>query len=568
MVKMAAAAGLSAVYAFALMWAVRYSGHPHIVILAAQVLLLLPAAVVVARGKLEGKGGAWPLGALLGLYVMLGLGIGWVRGTGPAIPADESAWSFQARIFASGQLATVALPDTSPDPRVNCSERFFEWNILNGKRWFTQYPPGWPAVLAVGHLLGVGWLVSPVLGLVLLWLTARLGDMVLKAGSLAAALAVLSPYFVFNCVGYLSHACCAVLVAVGLWCLFRQRLLSEPSGTLWIGMFASMGAAFLVRPGTGAAAGLVLTAAGAWLTYERKWQWWWRFLGPAVVFGGGTVLLYVGYNLGTTGSVWETPYRLFDRLYCYRQTVAGFGELVGSFKFAQWGLQATQVFTVPLLFVLAAFGAWAGWKKGMRFEVGVLVGLYAAIFAVHLLVPTPSASTWGERYHFEAFAGLCLLGVMGWQRVREQWGVSDGSAMVLGVGLVAVQAVQFVVLGAPVLEGVKMQKAVRELGDRMDRGGVVVFLDPDTTSAKHMNMNEGAWWKAPRVFLVDPGEARRAFVMRAMGREEYVVLWYDKAAREAKLGEVVKPDAEAVGRAFSAGGRVRELERCACGSKR
>ena len=205
------ALGLGAVLYIAIAWwifAVRLA-HPHLLALAAQHLLLLPPAIWLLR-RPTGSGRGWVrLEIWLAVYLAGAVTLGYWRGKGGAIPADESAWSFQARIFAAGTLTAEAPATVSPG---------FEWNLIHRGRWFTQYPPGWPAILALGQLLHIEWLVNPLLGLLLLILTHRLGlELFDEATARAAvALCVLSPYFLFDCVGYLSHTLCAVLIAAAL----------------------------------------------------------------------------------------------------------------------------------------------------------------------------------------------------------------------------------------------------------------------------------------------------------------------------------------------------------------
>ena len=489
-----------------------------------------------------------------------------MRGNAEALPADESAWFFQARIFASGSLTTTALPDTASDALINCSERFFEYNIFHRNRWFSTYPPAWPAVLAVGHLLHAGWLVNPLLGLLLLWLMTRMGGLLLNSsGPAVAMLAVLSPYFVFNCVGYLSHTCCAVLIAGAMWCLFRLQTPPKSSGTLWTAMFAMIGAAFLVRPGTGLAAGLVLTAAGAWLVYRKRDELP-RFLASAILCGAVTLSLYAAYNLSTSGSLFEAPYNLFGRLYCYRLTVTNLREWINSFIIARWALQATQVFTIPLLFPLAAYAVWAAVTRGLyRFQTFVCAGMYLAIAGIHMIVPIGSSSGWGERYYFEGFAALCLLAVTGWLQLKSQWKVTAGSAALLGASIVVLQAFHFIVLVPPILEDIRPLGLVRELAAASGEKDIVIFLDPSGFTAKHMNMNEAEWWNAPKLYLVDPGVERRAHVTNAMRRSRYAVLSYDQDAKAARMSTVTTPGASEIATSSASAGVLRETLRCNCG---
>jgi hypothetical protein len=74
-----------------------------------------------------------------------------------AIPhvQDSVTMLFQAQLLAAGKA--FATPPEIP--------AFFEQEFLtvwNG-RWFGQYPPGFPLILALGVLLNLPWLVNPVL---------------------------------------------------------------------------------------------------------------------------------------------------------------------------------------------------------------------------------------------------------------------------------------------------------------------------------------------------------------------------------------------------------------------
>src|SRR4030095_15618825 len=71
----------------------------------------------------------------------------------PHVP-DEVFYFYQARYFAAGRLSKLA-------PRV--PEAFsFSMVPWESGRWYSIFSPGWPAVLAVGFLLGAGWLVNPL----------------------------------------------------------------------------------------------------------------------------------------------------------------------------------------------------------------------------------------------------------------------------------------------------------------------------------------------------------------------------------------------------------------------
>src|SRR5205814_1786373 len=97
----------------------------------------------------------------------------------------------QAKVFALGRLwvPTPQLPE------------FFvhEFVVMRDGRWFAKYPPGFPAILSLGVLAGVPWLVNPVAAALAVLATFRLGAASHGRGTalVAALLLGLSPFFLF-----------------------------------------------------------------------------------------------------------------------------------------------------------------------------------------------------------------------------------------------------------------------------------------------------------------------------------------------------------------------------------
>ena len=157
----------------------------------------------------------------------------------PHVP-DEVMYLYQARYLANGDL-------TVPAPPV--PEAFSFYMIPHeSHRWYSIFPPGWPAVLALGVLLGVPWLVNPVfagLNVLLAYLlfqeisnryTARIGVLLL----------CISPWFIFMSMSFMSHTftlTCALAAAVAIT---RAR---RSGKTVWglLGGFAT-GMVSLIRP--------------------------------------------------------------------------------------------------------------------------------------------------------------------------------------------------------------------------------------------------------------------------------------------------------------------------------
>jgi len=56
---------------------------------------------------------------------------------------DEAAYNFQAKIFLKGRLYV-------PSP---CAKEIFDFpHVVNNGRWYSQYPPGFPALLSIGYI--------------------------------------------------------------------------------------------------------------------------------------------------------------------------------------------------------------------------------------------------------------------------------------------------------------------------------------------------------------------------------------------------------------------------------
>src|SRR4029077_14231938 len=75
---------------------------------------------------------------------------------------DDYSYLYQAKLLASEKMyAEDPLYDPA-NPLHHCVETSCMTDD-QGRR-FSKYPPGWPALLALGALLRVPWLIDPVLG--------------------------------------------------------------------------------------------------------------------------------------------------------------------------------------------------------------------------------------------------------------------------------------------------------------------------------------------------------------------------------------------------------------------
>ena len=135
-------------------------------LLAAWGLLLLPRTlawiwIIRKRNSNQAEGTEPNLAVLLMILLVmlltLSLGVQQRVATG-----DGSAYSFHARIFASGRIVVDAPPRTSIGEKQYLWEFRCHHQIISGDKWFARFSPGWPAILAVKDLLRIGWLVNPL----------------------------------------------------------------------------------------------------------------------------------------------------------------------------------------------------------------------------------------------------------------------------------------------------------------------------------------------------------------------------------------------------------------------
>ena len=257
-------------------------------------LLLVPVSLVAARSgwSLPQCSPAvlpWAAGALCLLT-------GWLAGTFWPNSGDEHSYTFLADTLLAGRLSNPP----PPDPELF---RLFRVFTVQGHT-FSQYPPGWPLVLAPFRAIGLGWLANPLLtvllGRSLLGAMRRLSIAPpVQVGALVLVLA--SPFVLFNGGSLFSHTLSAALAATIVW----QQLADEQQPSAW--RKAVIGALF----GT-----LLLTRyevfgiLGALYAADRLWHRRGKALLdglPSLLGALPFVALCLGYNWAITGDALQTP---------------------------------------------------------------------------------------------------------------------------------------------------------------------------------------------------------------------------------------------------------------------
>ena len=253
---------------------------------------------------------------------------------------DASAYIFQAKIFASGQLS-------APVP-ANLSAFQGPFMVADQGRWFAQYAPGTSAILALGLLLHIPWLVEPVLGTCALFGIYKMGRLMFSPleALLALLLGALSAFYLFLAASYLSHT---IALFFGVYFLLALLYFDRRPRQRTLVVAAICAGGLLMTREISA----VLVCGGSTLfLIGLHYRSWWRRRGEiarlAILPIGILVcfaVLYLAYNAAQTGSPLLTPRAVFNPSDQY-----GFGQGIGFY--GQHTLAAGLVNLDQLLTVL------------------------------------------------------------------------------------------------------------------------------------------------------------------------------------------------------------------------
>ncbi len=328
---------------------------------------------------------------------------------GQAVPhvPDSVAYVFQAKIFASLTL-------TAPAPPVDESFFFFNMLPIVDGRWFSQYPFGHPAFLAVGEVFGAMWLVPPILGAASIGLIFLLGKRLYGAtvGVIAALLFFFSPFFQMTASNFMSHNTAAFVLLGCLFFLtrpFKHRMLSMLLSGIFLGLL------FNIRPLTAVAFIPVLAIFMAYQLIRAGRERRKLFHEDLAFAAGGLALLlaYVLYNLATTGDLLSSPYSVSGT---YSSDTIGFG---GAHSLAR-GLFNQQILLALLLLVANGWPAAIGFflvalpfasRKCNRWDC--LFAASAIAIAGSYIFYVNAAALYGPRFWYEVMPFLILLTARG-----------------------------------------------------------------------------------------------------------------------------------------------------------
>jgi len=215
---------------------------------------------------------------------------------GQPFTSDEMAQQFHARILLAGR--TAAVPEARPE--------FFNTApvIDRGGRWFSQYPVGGPALIALGLLLHADWLVNPVLLGVAVWCLyqcfRRIGPEL--DARIATVLAVTSPMVLIMAASQMSHVPVLALATLALWSVLRWDLADGGSSALHARAAVTglaLGGVAVLRPLDAVLLATVIGALQVWRAIQEPRRF--ASLGTQAIMGLVPVLLLLWANDATTG---------------------------------------------------------------------------------------------------------------------------------------------------------------------------------------------------------------------------------------------------------------------------
>ena len=299
------------------------------------IALLLGLAVAFGRLRASDRGlrlvercAPFAAAALSAGYIAF-----YLRG-GPRI-IDATAYYLQGRALASGALA---LPTSEAELAI--VGRFLVRTDWHGPAASVIFPPGWPAVLAIGFWLGAPLAVGPAIAAALCVATARLARLAMvesgyehvagRAGAAASVMSVGCATLRYHTADTMSHGwaglCFAVALATG-WTALRR-------GSFRLSLVAGLafGWLFSTRPPTALALAATVVIAGAcgWLPRPANSRRMQLALGASL----GALLplaLWFFHQHAATGSWLSTAQHRYYALSdgpngCFRY---GFGEGIG-----------------------------------------------------------------------------------------------------------------------------------------------------------------------------------------------------------------------------------------------
>ena len=160
---------------------------------------------------------------------------------------DDYSYLYEARLFASGHLY-------AKDPFYDPTLPFYdcvETDCLrddHGHR-FSKYPPGWPALLAIGARLRMAWLIDPLLGAALVVLVVNYAERHWggRFATNTSLLLLLCFFFVYYAASFRAHTATALFIFAAFLLYETNESEAQPSKFRIGGAGALLGYSAMIR---------------------------------------------------------------------------------------------------------------------------------------------------------------------------------------------------------------------------------------------------------------------------------------------------------------------------------
>ena len=348
---------------------------------------------------------------------------------------DETAYLFQAKTIAGGGFSAPELSDAVSD------QMAFYLIENDAAGWSATTAAGWPVVLSIGVLIGLPWLVNPILGTLSVVLGMafwrRVTDrwQAIIVGILMSA----SPWLLEVSGSLMTHALVLALT-LGSWNLIaiamgRSGIRQVPVSSVLFVAGLLMGWIFFTRALEGFVIGGLTGVCLLWL-FGRQ-----RKIAPILAYGMGCIAtgsLYFLYNQHMTGDALTTPLMAYlDAAWGEGANAFGFGAGIGPPE--GWGaldlwpghspVEAiinlnnglntlnTELFgwSMGSLILLLVYVIWQR-PKGLN---AAMAALAAVIILLHVFYWFSGTFYVGPRYWFGAFFAFIVLSANGFETIRQ-----------------------------------------------------------------------------------------------------------------------------------------------------
>jgi hypothetical protein len=345
--------------------------------------------------------------------------------------ADELVYLHQARMLAHGALSIPAPP---------VPEAFDLYLMdFSGNRWFAVTAAGWPAILAVGVLAGVPWLVNPVLAGVSIILAYLLVQELYNRATarLVVLLLSVSPWFLFMAMSYMTHTwtlTCALAAALGVvWAGKTNHARWAFLGGIALGIVG------LIRP----LEGVILAALlGLWSIGLGGKRLKLASIASLVIGAALAGSFVLPYNKRLSGHALKFPINAYlDKKYGPGANDLGFGanrglgwaldpfpghglrDVIVNNDLNLFGvnteLHGWSIGSLTLIAIALFFGTW---QRSDRLMLAVVV----AVIGTHALYWFSGGPDFGARYWYLTIIPFAIFTVRGIQTLSEKLGATSG----------------------------------------------------------------------------------------------------------------------------------------------